>query len=207
MTDPHGKSERSLPDQQQLTRIIQAAQAGDGQAREHVFGEYRSRLMRILALRMGRKVRDLDPDVEDIVQDSLLEACRDLETVNPQTSGELMSWLTTITMNNMRDRRRWQRVREMVEPLRTTLLGSLGDDLAQGPEQAAYVSELESATDAAMLELDESERELLILRVYQELSAKEIAAALGLKTPEAARSRILRARRQLDQHIQRILAL
>lgn len=190
-----------LPDERPTllpTQLIRQAHGGDAAAAAALFAELRLRLSRIVAIDLGRPTAVDDADVEDLVQDSLLEAIRDFGSFTPQSSGDLLRWLVAITRNNLRDKKRWQRVRRGLEPLRTAMHSALAARDATSPAAAAAARELRARTDAAMLRLSEQDRHILLLRHYQLCSADEIARELGLPSAEAARARAMRARRRLQ---------
>lgn len=190
-----------LPDERPAllpTQLIRQAHGGDVEAAAALFAELRLRLSRILAIDLGRPAAVDDADVEDLVQDSLLEAIRDFGTFTPRSSGDLLRWLVAIARNNLRDKKRWHRVRRGLEPLRTTMHSALAARDATTPVEAAAARELRARTDTAMLRLSEEDRRVLLLRHYQLCSADEIARELGLSSAEAARARVMRARRRLQ---------
>ncbi len=182
-----------------VTRCVRAAASTDsnGEALDRLFAEVRLRLLRIVAVRTGVPVDGLDPDVEDIVQDALLVASTEFDPGRFPTGGALMRWLVTVAMNDVRDRARWRRVRARLEPLRTAMCSRLGDE-GRGAMQVEY-RELERQTDGALAQLDPADRELLLLRCYEGLSARELAEALEIPSEEAVRARVARARRRLAE--------
>ncbi|MBK8975879.1 MAG: sigma-70 family RNA polymerase sigma factor [Planctomycetes bacterium] len=189
------------PDPARLTALLGTADRDVGP----LFAELRRRLLRIVALRTGRDVEALDPEVEDIVQDALLQALQSFDPTRFATGGSVMRWLVTIAMNDVRDRARWRAVRRDLERLRTELASCLRDGAEAGPLANVHRSELERATDAALAALAPEDREALLLRCYEGLDAHELAEALGLRTPEAARARVHRARRRLEARLHRHL--
>lgn len=183
------------------TRLIRAAHAGDPAAMAALFGELRERLSRIVAIELVRPGAVGDADVEDLVQDSLLEAVRDFATFQPRSSGDLLRWLVTLARNNLRDKRRWQRVRRGLATLRTAMHSVLVDPRQRTAAETATENEQARAVDAAMLRLGDEDRRILLLRHYQLCSADEIARELGLPSAEAARARLARAKRRLQDEL------
>lgn len=183
------------------TTLLHAARAGEEVAQGQLFEFYHELLLRIVACQLGRPVRSCRAEVEDIVQDSLLEAYADLEAATPQTEGQFRRWIVTLTLNNMRDHLRRAKVRERVQPLRTTLIGLRPDARVRQPLSRAVAGEDWQRTERALLALSDEDREVISMRAFQAMSAAEIAEALGLATPEAARTRIARARARLQQRL------
>ena len=77
------------------------------------------------------------------------------------------------------------------------LAGQLSDP-SKTPQQIAAQRELASHVEAAIQQLGDQDREIVIMRHYEHLSNLEIAAALQLNPP-AASMRYLRAVRRLRQ--------
>ncbi|MEM6571757.1 MAG: sigma-70 family RNA polymerase sigma factor [Planctomycetota bacterium] len=187
------------------TEWIAAAGRGDERALDVVFTVLRRRLLRIVALRTGRHAGDRDADLEDVVQEALLHALRELHADRFATSGELLRWITTVAMNDVRDRARGRRIRPDGKGLPDAWASILGDDGRPTPLDRVYENELEEATDRALAALDDEDRELLLMRNYEGLSAREMAALLGLRSEEAVRARVHRARRRLQEALEPFL--
>ena len=181
--------------------VVRRRRRGDADELIPIRTDRRELLLRIVACQLGRPLGSCRAEVEDIVQDSLLEAYADLETAAPTTEGGFRRWLVTLTLNNMRDHRRRARVRERVGPLRTTILEVQRDRQQRQPASIANDGEAWLRTERALLLLQPEDREVLSMRAFQAMSSAEIAAALGLGTPEAARTRIARARARLQQRL------
>jgi RNA polymerase sigma-70 factor (ECF subfamily) len=94
---------------------------------------------------------------------------------------------------------RQQRRRAAEVPVATA--ASDGDELplpAPGPEQQASSRQLADAVARAMDELEPAQREVLLLRDVEGLSASEVAELTGASV-EAVKSRLHRARRNVQQ--------
>ncbi|MCR9245526.1 MAG: sigma-70 family RNA polymerase sigma factor [bacterium] len=193
--------ERDQPPPRPGTTLLLAARAGESAAQSDLFDYYHELLLRIVACQLGRPTRACRAEVEDIVQDSLLEAYADLETATPATEGRFRRWLVTLTFNNMRDHLRRAKVRQRVQPLRTTLLGKRSDHRMRQPLSRAASREDWERTERALLKLSAEDREAISMRGFQAMSAAEIAEALDLASPEAARTRVSRARAKLQQKL------
>jgi RNA polymerase sigma-70 factor (ECF subfamily) len=153
-------------------------------------------------------------DVSDVVQDVLVEANRRLMDYlsNPIMSFRL--WLRQIAQDRIIDAHRRHRVSARRSVDREQLLGGapnadqssvqlaalLGDqDLT--PAAAAIQNEMVKRIEEAILQLDEHDSEIIVLRHYEHLSNQEIAQALNLTEP-AASMRYLRAIRRLKALLQ-----
>lgn len=144
---------------------------------------YRENMRELLGYALRRSA---DPDdAADVVAETFLVAWRRLAEV-PQGDGSLL-WLygtaRHVLANHDRSARRRDRLTERLrEELRRRLP-------VQQPQEASSFLE-------ALAGLPESDRELLMLVGWEELTPTEAGRALGI-TPFAARTRLHRARRRL----------
>ncbi len=151
-----------------------------------------------------------EQDAEDAVQDCYLKAFAAL----PGFRGEatLSTWLTRIAINEalMRRRKRQSQAATVdnVIPLRpeeSPAAESVQDpDLS--PEAAAMRAQLRPYLEDAIGRLPEDQRAVFVLRAMEELSVEETAQVLGVN-PQTVRTRFLRARRRLQEQLQRELKL
>jgi RNA polymerase sigma-70 factor (ECF subfamily) len=193
------------PDTQEL--LAQARQGQSG-AVDRLLDVHREPLRRVIDLR-------LDPalaarvDASDIVQDVLLEAHRRLEEYLRNPGMPFRLWLRHIAKDHVidahrRHRQAQRRSLDREQPLVPAVLADhssfdLAAQLLDGertPASAAIHRELQRKLDAAVAELDEDDREVILLRHREQMSNQDVAAGLGL-TEAAASMRYLRAIRRL----------
>jgi RNA polymerase sigma-70 factor (ECF subfamily) len=151
-----------------------------------------------------------EQEAEDAVQDCYLKAFAAL----PNFRGEaaLSTWLTRIAINEalMRRRKRQAQAASVgnVIPLRPE--GSPTDEPTEdptlSPESAAMRTQLRPYLQEAVGALPEDQRAVFVLRALEELSVEETAQILDLN-PQTVRTRFLRARRKLQEQLQRELKL
>jgi RNA polymerase sigma-70 factor (ECF subfamily) len=147
-------------------------------------------------------------DASDIVQEVLLEASRRLGEYLRNPSMPFHLWLRHIARDHLIDahRRHRQARRRSVDRERPMaaamddhssldLMGQLLDRELT-PATAAIQRELSERFRAALVELDDDDREVIMMRHFEHLSNQEIATTLGLSEP-AASMRHLRAIRRL----------
>jgi RNA polymerase sigma-70 factor (ECF subfamily) len=135
-------------------------------------------------------------DASDLVQQTLLEACRSLEGFRGQSEAELCAWLRGILAHQIahtaRDLRRDKRDVDRERSLELALHNSsarLGAWLASAdptPSEQAQVNERALRVAAALEELPEAQREVLLLHHWQGLKLAEIAQQMGRTTPSVA---------------------
>ena len=151
-----------------------------------------------------------EQEAEDAVQDCYLKAFAAL----PNFRGEaaLSTWLTRIAINEalMRRRKRQSQAASIgnVIPLRPEGMPSdePAEDPTLSPESAAMRTQLRPYLEQAVGSLPEDQRAVFVLRALEELSVEETAQILDLN-PQTVRTRFLRARRKLQDQLQRELKL
>lgn len=196
------------PDAEQTQELLSQARSGKREAINELLDRHREALRRMVALRMDRVLQQR-VDASDIVQDALVEANRRLAEYLKDPQLPFRLWLHQIAKDRLIDAHRRHRVaarrsldREQPLAARGTLDHSTLDLAAQlcdrelTPAAAATRHELERRFQAALEELDENDREVILLRHFEQLSNQETAQALGLSEP-AAGMRYLRAVRRL----------
>jgi RNA polymerase sigma-70 factor (ECF subfamily) len=165
--------------------LVQRARTGDPGAFEDLVIEY-ERVIYTLALRMTGNVED----ARDATQTVFLKVFRAFDTFDARR--RFFSWIYRIAVNEClttRDRRR---------PAEE--LGEEHVDPKPGPDETSERRDRESAIQDALLELNDGDRELLILRYWLERSYTEIGEVLAI--PEAlVRSRLFEARRRLGRRL------
>ncbi|MEZ5832929.1 MAG: RNA polymerase sigma factor [Dongiaceae bacterium] len=151
-----------------------------------------------------------EQEAEDAVQDCYLKAFAALPSFRGEAA--LSTWLTRIAINEALMRRRRQRAQAAatgnIIPLRPekSPVAEPIEDPAQSPESAAIRAQLRPYLENAIGALPEEQRAVFVLRALEELSVEETAQILDLK-PETVRTRFLRARRKLQDRLQRELKL
>jgi RNA polymerase sigma-70 factor (ECF subfamily) len=171
--------------------LIAQARAGDAAASAALLERHRTRLRRMISVRMDARLRTrLDPS--DVVQDSLAVALRRLPQYLHDVPLPFYPWLRQIAWNRLVDlhRRHIQARSRSVQrenaddwPLSAHSLRLLADRLSNitsTPSARLLRDELRQRVQAAMEQLPEPLREVLVLRQLEELSVQETAAALGV---------------------------
>jgi RNA polymerase sigma-70 factor (ECF subfamily) len=195
---------RLEPDTEEL---IRRAAGGDTAARESLLGRHRRRLRRMVALRMDpRLAARVDPS--DVVQETLTEADRRLDGYLKDRPLPFYPWLRQLAWDRLIEehRRHIHAARRSVmreEAPSPALPDASALELAgrlvsagASPSEAARRDELRERVREALEALSERDREVLVLRHLEQLTARETAAVLGL-TEAAVKSRALRAMQRL----------
>jgi RNA polymerase sigma factor (sigma-70 family) len=141
-----------------------------------------------------RRVRD-PQDAADAVADTFLVAWRRLDDIPHGAEGRL--WLYGVARRMLANQARSDRRRErLAERLRHELPAAVA-------AVAPPVTGAESALLDALRELDDGDREILLLAGWELLRTAEIATVLGI-SGVAARARLHRARRRLRARLNHV---
>jgi RNA polymerase sigma factor (sigma-70 family) len=175
------------PDPESSTQLLDRLRTGDDEALELLIGRYLVPLRRWAHGRLPAWARSMS-DTQDLVQDAVVRVLRHLATFEPERKGALHAYLRTAVLHRIFDEvRHAHRVPPGVE---------LDEDLTSrqpSPFELAVGQEDREIFEAALEELREEDRELIIARVEWGLSYEEVAAALGKPTANAARMGVRRA--------------
>jgi RNA polymerase sigma-70 factor (ECF subfamily) len=184
--------------------LIRRAAAGNAAALDELFTRYRSRLRRMVQLRLDPRVRSR-VDASDVVQEACLEVGRKLDDYLREPGLPFFLWLRLLTGQKLalahrqhlgvqaRDAGREVSLYRGALPeassaaLAARLIGKL-----TSPSQAAQKAELKLRVQEALNSMDAVDREVLTLRHFEQLTNAETALALGISEP-AACNRYVRA--------------
>ncbi|MBL8840340.1 MAG: sigma-70 family RNA polymerase sigma factor [Planctomycetes bacterium] len=197
----------SEPDDDELRARLRADPARFGE----VAGRARARLLRIVELRIDRRLRGR-LDAEDVVQDTLVEATRRLPEWTSGAGLPLALWLRLLALQRLAQLRRHHleaalraagRESSLDEPLEgddsaLTLADALAESGVLTASGVASKAELSQRLHAALAQLKPEDREVLLLRHFEQLSNHEVAALLELSAPGAS-LRYLRAGKRLRE--------
>jgi RNA polymerase sigma-70 factor (ECF subfamily) len=194
-----------LPDDTEA-RLIERLVARDERAFNDVVRAYERRIFALALRMMGDRA-----EAEDLAQEVFVQVFKAIGTFRGES--KLSTWIYRIAVNLSKNRTKYLRVRHSGEQ---DELGALEERVAMGDRKTANVSrverpdemmsgrETEQVVRRAILELEPSFRECLVLRDVEDLSYEEIGAITGL--PEGTvKSRIHRARVQLKETVEKAL--
>jgi RNA polymerase sigma-70 factor (ECF subfamily) len=182
--------------------LLSKARSGDRDALEELVVRYQPRVYRY-GISM---CRDSDA-ASDIAQETLLAMARSVGDFRGDSS--VGTWLFTIARRFCMRKRR----RSKFAPAEEQSLEALGPDGTAhlsdphpGPEETTASREVSAALTLAIDTLDPAQREVLVLRDVEGLSASEVAEVLGLSV-QAVKSRLHRARVTVRQQVAPLLGL
>jgi RNA polymerase sigma-70 factor (ECF subfamily) len=197
------------PDADKTKRLLEGARNGDDDAINRLLDRHRDALRRMVGMRLDQRIRQR-VDVSDVIQDVLIEANRRLQDYLQNPGMPFHLWLRHIAKDRIIDahrrhhaaaKRSVDRERSFAAPTpdhSTIELVAQLCDRELTPAAAATMQELSRKFAAAIEDLDEQDREVVLMRHFEGLSNQEAAVALELSQP-AASMRYLRAMRRLRE--------
>jgi RNA polymerase sigma-70 factor (ECF subfamily) len=198
------------PDSAETCGLLQQVAQGDRRALGLLLQRYRPRVHAFVAARLDPRVRPrLDPS--DVVQEVQLEVTRRMDDFLNRSPMPFHLWVRKTAYERLlkvqrehRQRARRSVDREVALPDHSSLL--LAQPLLAGassPSQQLAAREFADRVGRAVAELEESDREILLMRHAEELVYAEIACLLDIEA-DAARKRygraLLRLRKVLKNH-------
>jgi RNA polymerase sigma-70 factor (ECF subfamily) len=182
--------------------------AGDTDALAHLFGRHRDRLRQMVHLRLDRRLQGrIDPS--DVLQEAFLDIYRRQSEYRADSKMPPFVWLRFLTGQRLLALHRRHLGAQIREAGREVSLQA--DDLPQAdslslanlllgrlttPSLAVMRAELQIHLQDVLNGMDPIDREVLVLRHFEELSNGETAAILGLQKA-AASNRYVRALKRL----------
>lgn len=195
----------SGPTESVLGELLSRAQGGSQSGRNQLFERCRCILL-VMARAYARQFPEARLDASDLVQQTLLDACRAFTSFHGKSPGEFLAWLRRILENNATDAARRWLLAQKRSPNKELSLAALGDD-SQGPkfEPAAdslppvdkvACREREALLAEALRRLPALYRQVIIWRHLEGLPFAEIARRLNRSRP-AVQMLLLRAVKKL----------
>jgi RNA polymerase sigma-70 factor, ECF subfamily len=178
---------RSMPETNLLRELIKGAKAGDLKAFERIVVLHQS-----LVLRVAQRLLLNGEDAKDAAQEVFIRLHRSLGRF--QQDQDFGPWLYRMTVNICHDVRR-RRKREISLDSAMAMF-----DLSPSAEETAALREQRELVLAALGELTDREREVIVLRDLEGLSTAEVAGLTGsLET--TVRSQISMGRVKIRNHV------
>ncbi|MCR9246719.1 MAG: sigma-70 family RNA polymerase sigma factor [bacterium] len=176
--------------------LERALRGGDDAALAGLFDQERQRVLRMVQFRLDpRLIGRIDP--EDVVQETYLEAGKRLAAFRGDDKPFFL-WIRLITQQTMIDLHRKHvgakmrnAGREVQSPQSQAISGFFVGHVTS-PSRAAMREELRQKIETALDSMDAIDREVLLLRHFEELSNKDAATVLGIQE-NAASNRYVRA--------------
>jgi RNA polymerase sigma-70 factor (ECF subfamily) len=167
-------SDRNADNGVHFAEWVAMAQAGDKTAFHHLVDLFQAEIFRMIFYRTHSK-----EDAEDLTLDVFLKAFKHIRRL--ESPPLFRSWLFRIAINRVRDHHRRNRIRSVIGMV------SLDDDnfqetedMAAAPEASKIVAQKDfwNRVQQLLTHLSRTEREVFQLRFLDQLSLKEISAAM-----------------------------
>jgi len=165
--------------------LIAAAQAGEPHAVDKLLERYQQRIYRF-----GLRMCGDEESAREVLQETMLAAFRHLATFRGEAA--VSTWLYQIARSFCIKQRRGEHRKE---PIGDNLV-----DPAPAPDATVHARQIGAALAEAIAELPAEQREVLVLRDVEGLSAAEAAKVVGVEVG-ALKSRLHRARMALRQRL------
>lgn len=186
-----------------LESLLARAAAGDATAWGSLLASQEERLTQIAQFRMDPRLRGRI-DAADVMQETFIAATARRAEFFQQSSQSLFLWLRWLVGNTLLELHRHHlgaQIRDVKREVRSDWLShrSGSDDGTQaalveqltggatGPATAARRAEVKSRLDEALEQMDPTDREVLAMRHYEQLTSAETAQVLGIQERAAAK--------------------
>ena len=173
--------------------VLREALAGSDEALDALYRRYGPRLLAFIRLKMGRSLR-ARLESRDILQTTFLRSFERLDDFQGDNTRSLLGWLMRIAEREIHDRADFHG-RQQRDARRDADVNDYAEALAVRTRSAltrVILDEQAERLDAALAELSEPHRQVIILRAFEERSFPEIARKMG-KSDDACRMLYARA--------------
>ncbi len=184
-------------------RAAESAGEADNRAFNEILSRHRGRLKKMVSVRMNQKLQGRI-DASDVIQDTFIEAARALDSYleNPKIS--VFLWLRRLAGEKLiqahrvhlgaqkRTANREQRIFGGVPAATSQVMAIQLSGNLTSPSIAAQKNESKDELMEALDQMGEIDREILMLRHFEQLSNRETAEVVGIGY-EAVKKRYIRA--------------
>ena len=173
--------------------VLRQALAGSDEALDALYRRYGPRLLAFIRLKMGRSLR-ARLESRDILQATFLRSFERLDDFEGDNARSLLGWMVRIAEREIHDRADFHG-RQQRDARRDANVNDYADALAVRTRSAltrVILDEQAERLNAALAELSEPHRQVIILRAFEERSFPEIARETG-KSDDACRMLYARA--------------
>lgn len=200
------------------SELLLRAASGDQQAVQELLSQHRDRLKRMVHLRLSRRLHGRVDD-SDVVQEALINISGRLSEYVADPKLPFYLWLRHMTGLKLAEIHRRHLGAQLRNADREVTLHRGGlpeaDSMSLAahllgqlttPSQAAIKAETRLIVQDALNNMDPTDREVLALKHFEQLSTSEIADVLGMSKAGAG-SRYLRAIKRLRETLSQIPGL
>ena len=172
--------------------------AGDENALSILINRHQSKIYGFIYSKLS------DRDIaDDIFQDTFIKVIKTLKSNSYNEEGKFLPWVMRISHNLIIDYYRKNKKMPMFRETEDFSIFSIMSDNVPNIESQLITSQVESDLRKLIEELPEDQKEVLVMRMYQDLSFKEISELTGVSINTALgrmRYAIMNLRKVIDKH-------
>lgn len=183
-----------LPDAVLVSKYI----AGDESALSLLIDRHQSKIFGFIYSKIG----DRDT-TDDIFQDTFIKVIKTLKSNNYNEEGKFLPWVMRIAHNLVIDHFRKSKKMPLFRETEEFSIFSIMSDQSLSMENQLITEQVELDLKRLIDELPSDQREVVLMRMYQDLSFKEIAELTGVSINTALgrmRYALLNMRKLIDKH-------
>jgi RNA polymerase sigma-70 factor (ECF subfamily) len=183
-----------LPDAVLVSKYI----AGDESALSVLIDRHQSKIFGFIYSKIG----DRDT-TDDIFQDTFIKVIKTLKSNNYNEEGKFLPWVMRIAHNLVIDHFRKSKKMPLFRETEEFSIFSIMSDQSLSMENQLITEQVELDLKRLIDELPSDQREVVLMRMYQDLSFKEIAELTGVSINTALgrmRYALLNMRKLIDKH-------
>ena len=172
--------------------------AGNEKALETLIKRHQSRIYGFIYSKIS------DSDISnDIFQDTFIKVIKTLKSNSYNEEGKFLPWVMRIAHNLIIDRFRRNKKMPMFRETEEFTIFSIMSDDELTIENKLIVEQVESDVRKLLEELPADQKEVLIMRMYQDMSFKEISEVTGVSINTSLgrmRYALMNLRKVIDKH-------
>lgn len=183
-----------LPDAVLVSKYI----AGDESALSVLIDRHQSKIFGFIYSKIG----DRDT-TDDIFQDTFIKVIKTLKSNNYNEEGKFLPWVMRIAHNLVIDHFRKSKKMPLFRETEEFSIFSIMSDQSLSMENQLITEQVELDLKRLIDELPSDQKEVVLMRMYQDLSFKEIAELTGVSINTALgrmRYALLNMRKLIDKH-------
>ena len=172
--------------------------AGDESALATLINRHQSKIYGFIFSKISD--RDL---TDDIFQDTFIKVIKTLKSNSYNEEGKFLPWVMRIAHNLIIDHFRKNKKMPMFRETEEFSIFSIMTDNSQTVENRMITDQVEKDLKKLIEELPEDQKEVLVMRIYQDLSFKEISELTGVSINTALgrmRYALMNLRKVIDKH-------
>jgi RNA polymerase sigma-70 factor, ECF subfamily len=174
---------------EELSEVIARAKTGDKHAFKIIYETFYKRIYRYCSIQVNN-----NEVAKDLCQETFIKAWKSLPTFTLEKGGTMQAFLFRIARNLIIDLSRKKKEYSLAEYTEVETNEDFYDDF----EKKQTINNIKKS----LKELDETDRQIIILRYFEELSTEETAKVIGMNHG-ALRVRVHRVLKKLKDILER----